>query len=551
MKTALAIVLLAIVLGNSSSAYALVHEWSHLYSGVSSQGFTAVATDADGNIYAAGAFYNTVNFGGGNRTSNGGSDIALVKFNSAGVYQWDRVFGDVSDFQAAGEVGTDASGNVYIAGTFFGSVNFGGGLLTSVGDRDIFVAKFNSAGTHQWSKRFGDAVEQEIQSMAIDIGNNVYLAGSFLGSVNFGGGPLVNQGSYDGYLVKLDAAGNHVWSKRFGDSNDQRGTAVATDHWGNVFFGMDFAGTVDMGAGNVTSAGGFDIGIVQYGSAGNYQWAHRYGDVGTQEVSSLATEAFEGYVYLTGYNAGTVDFGGGPIASAGLADLYLAKLDCFGGHLWSHGWGDSDNQFGGPLAVDPSGDVYVAGILYGTMDLGGGPLTSAGNWDMFLAKFTEGGSHVWSARYGDAQKYQNANGLATDNEYNVIMDGSFQGTVDFGGGPLTGADMDAFIVKFGPDPTGVHTPLRNDSALWASPNPFNPLTIVHYSVAQPGPVRVEIYDARGARVSTLVNREHHAGSFTATWRGVDDAGQPVSSGVYFARLISGGTARVAKLTLVK
>jgi hypothetical protein len=208
----------------------------------------------------------------------------------------------------------------------------------------------------------------------------------------------------------------------------ENGTAVATDHWGNVFFGMDFAGTVDMGAGNVTSAGGFDIGIVQYGSAGNYQWAHRYGDVGTQEVSSLATEAFEGYVYLTGYNAGTVDFGGGP---------------------------------------------------------------------------------------------------------------------------LTGADMDAFIVKFGPDPTGVHTPLRNDSALWASPNPFNPLTIVHYSVAQPGPVRVEIYDARGARVSTLVNREHHAGSFTATWRGVDDAGQPVSSGVYFARLISGGTARVAKLTLVK
>jgi FlgD Ig-like domain len=97
----------------------------------------------------------------------------------------------------------------------------------------------------------------------------------------------------------------------------------------------------------------------------------------------------------------------------------------------------------------------------------------------------------------------------------------------------------------------VRTPLRNTTALWASPNPFNPLTVVHYSVPQPGHVRLDIYDARGARVTTLVDREHHAGSFTAAWRGVDDAGQPVSSGVYFARLTTPGTVSNTKLVLVK
>lgn len=553
MKAASLIVALVLVVltAPATAAFALVHAWSHQYAGTSAQGFTSVATDAAGNVYAAGDFYNTTNFGGGNRTSNGGADIMLVKFNSAGVYQWDRVFGDVADQQFASSVATDASGNVYIAGAFFGSVNFGGGVLTSLGDRDLFVAKFNSAGTHQWSKRFGDAAEQEPADLVVDVGDNVYFTGSYKGSVDFGGGALTNQGSYDAFLVKLDTAGAHLWSKRFGDAGDQRGIALATDHWGNIFFGMDFTGTVDMGAGNVTSLGGFDIGIVQYGSAGNYQWAHRYGDALTQEVTALAAEAFEGYVYLTGMNTGTVDFGGGPIATAGLMDLYLAKLDCFGAHLWSHGWGDTDNQEGAALAVDPAGDVYVTGLLYGTMNLGGGPLTSAGNWDIFLAKFTEGGSHVWSQRFGDANKYQNPNGLATDGDYNVIMDGIFQGTVDFGGGPLTGADIDAFIVKFSQDPTGVRTPLRNTSALWASPNPFNPLTVVHYSVSQPGHVRVDIFDARGARVTTLVDREHHAGAFTATWRGVDDGGNPVSSGVYFARLSTGGTVNRAKLVLVK
>jgi hypothetical protein len=536
---------------SATSAFALVHAWSHQYAGTSAQGFSCVATDASGNIYAAGAFYNTTNFGGGNRTSNGGGDIMLVKFNSAGVYQWDRTFGDASDTQVSTGVGIDLAGNVYIGGFFMGGVNFGGGTLTSLGDRDLFVAKFNSAGTYQWAKRYGDAAEQFGQDLTVDIGDNVYFTGYYKGSVDFGGGALTNQGSYDAFLVKLDTAGAHLWSKRFGDAGDQRGTALATDHWGNIFFGMSFTGTVDMGAGDVTSAGNFDVEVVQYGSAGNYQWAHRYGDSGNQQVQAIATEAFEGYPYIAGSNAGVMDFGGGPITSAGSFDVFLAKLDCFGNHLWSNGWGDAGDQDGTALAVDPSGDVYLAGAFDGAMNLGGGLLTSAGNQDIFLAKFTEGGSHVWSHRYGDPAKYQIPAGLATDSDYHVVMAGQFQGTVDFGGGPLTGADLDAFIVQFGQDPTGVRTPLRNEAALWASPNPFNPLTVVHYSVPQPGHVRVDIFDARGARVTTLVNREHHAGSFTATWHGVDDAGMPASSGVYFARLTTTGTVSNTKLVLVK
>ncbi|HKW14050.1 MAG TPA: FlgD immunoglobulin-like domain containing protein [Candidatus Krumholzibacteria bacterium] len=549
--TCIATLVLAALSLSFNSAFALVHVWSQKYGGVNSQGFGAVAADASGNLYVGGSFYGTVNFGGGNRTSNGGSDIALVKFTSAGAYVWDRTFGDVADAQYATGVGVDASGNVFFSGVFEGSVNFGGGLLTSAGDRDIFVAKFSPTGTYTWAKRFGTTAEEECQDMVVDITNGVCIAGYTAGSINFGGGVLTNQGSYDAYLARFDGTGAHQWSKRFGDASAQYGAAVTTDHWGNIFFGMTFAGSVDMGAGSVPSAGSFDIGVAQYGSAGGYQWSHSYGDASQQQVNAMAAEEFEGYVYVTGSNFGTVDFGGGPIASAGSGDVFLAKLDCFGGHLWSKGWGDAGDQFGNAVRVDPFNNVYLAGAFDGAINFGGGTLTTAGNQDIFLARLTFNGDHVTSARFGDASKYQIPGGLASDSAGNLTMCGGFPGTVDFGGGPLTATDTDAFLVQFAESPTDVRRPLIHTEALWAAPNPFNPLTVVHFNITHNANVRLDIFDVRGARVATLVDREMHPGTFTSTWGGTDDHGQPVSSGVYYARLSAGATPVSTKLVLLK
>jgi hypothetical protein len=549
--TCIATVVLAALSFFFNSAFALVPTWSRQFTGDSAQSLGALATDASGNIYAAGSFYNSCSFGGPIRTSNGGTDIVLVKFDSAGNYLWDKTFGDVSDTQFATGCGCDASGNVFIAGVFEGSVNFGGGVLTSVGDRDIFVAKFNSAGTYLWAKRFGSTAEEECQDMVVDVTNGVVIAGYTLGSVNFGGGVLTNLGSYDAYLARFDGTGAHQWSKRFGDASSQYGAAVATDHWGNIFFGMNFLGTVNMGAGNVTTAGNFDIGIVQFGSGGGYQWSHQYGDASSQQVNAMAGEEFEGYVYFTGGNFGTVDFGGGPIVSAGFQDVFLAKLDCSGAHLWSHGWGDAGDQSGTAVRVDAFNNVYLAGAFDGSLNFGGGLLTSAGNQDVFLARFTFLGSHVSSARYGDPDKYQIPSSLTSDAAGNVTMSGGFQGTISFGGAPMIGNSIDAFLVQFAESPTDVRTPLRHTEAMWAAPNPFNPLTVVHFNVAENAHVRLDVYDVRGARVATLVDHDMHPGSFTTTWGGVDFHGRPVSSGVYYARLSAGVNQTTTRLVLLK
>jgi hypothetical protein len=552
-KTAVTLSILTALCANlPRPAHALTHMWSQGFTGASAQNIESVATDASGNIYAAGYFYGTINFGGGLRTSAGGSDIFLVKFDPAGAWQWDREFGDASDSQFATGVAIDGGGNIYISGAFTGSANFGGGVRTSAGDRDLFLAKFNAAGVHQWSKRFGDAAEQENSQLAIDLFGDIYMTGYFFGTLDFGGGPLTSQGSYDAFIVQFDAAGAHLWSKRFGDDADQRGIALTTNHWGNVSLGIDFNGTMDLGAGNVTSNGNFDVAVVQYSSLGFYQFEHEYGDAaGSQEVTSLATDPSEGYLYVAGTNTGTVDFGGGPITSAGTSDIFLAKLDCIGNHIWSHGWGDAAYQGVSSVVTDPFGDVFLAGGFDGTMNLGGGPLISAGLDDVFLAELDEDGTHMWSRRFGDPSKFQSPNCITTDPDGNAIMGGIFQGNINFGGSTFAGNSTDAFLVKFAAIPSAVRGPMNTSLSVAAHPNPFNPETTIRYTVPSKGHVEVAVYDASGARVSTLVNAEKGAGAYSQKWDGRDGAGRVVSSGVYFARVTHSSGTKTFKMVLLK
>jgi hypothetical protein len=85
----------------------------------------------------------------------------------------------------------------------------------------------------------------------------------------------------------------------------------------------------------------------------------------------------------------------------------------------------------------------------------------------------------------------------------------------------------------------------------AFPNPFNPETTVRYTVPSRGPVELAVYDLRGEHVVTLIDREHEAGAFTASWNGRDSGGRAVGSGVYFAKLESQKTVRTYKLVLLK
>jgi uncharacterized protein (AIM24 family) len=427
----------------------LTHLWSQGWGDTLSQYGQSAAFDPWGNVVMTGGFEGTVDFGGGPLNSAGYDDIFLVKFDANGSHLWSQGFGDGS-VQQGRSLSIDPSGNVVVTGEFEDTVDFGGGPLTSGGGNDIFLAKFDTNGSHLWSQSFGGFNEQISYGVAFDPSGNVVITGEFEDTLDFGGGPLISAGGLDIFLAKFDTNGTHLWSQGFGDVNgNQQGRSLSIDPSGNIVITGEFDGTVDFGGGPLTSAGGNDIFLAKFDTNGTHLWSQSFGDTSFQRGYSVDFDP-SGNVVMTGQFQGTVDFGGGPLTSAGGNDIFLVKFDSNGTHLWSQGFGDTDYESGRSLSIDPSGDIVVTGSFRDTVDFGGGPLTSAGGNDIFLVKFDTDGTHNWSQGFGDTL-WQNSYNVAFDLSGNVAMTGYFEGTVDFGGGNLPiGGEADIFLAKFGP-----------------------------------------------------------------------------------------------------
>ena len=354
-----------------------VHQWSQRFGGAFEDKALAVAVSTSGDVIVAGYFEGTVNFGGGNLESSGLADVFLVEFSGGGVHKWSQRFGDASD-QIAQSVAVDGSDNVVLTGRFRGAVNFGGGNLTSAGDFDVFVCEFDVTGIHQWSQSFGDAAYQAAWSVAVDVPGNVVITGEFGGTINFGGAPLTSAGSWDAFVARFNAAGVHQWSQRFGDATLQQGGSVAIDASGNSIVTGYFYGTVNFGGGDLTSVGPTDIFVVKFNSAGVHQWSKSFGGADNQAGVSVAADATDN-VIIAGVTLPAFDF-----------DISLIKLNPAGVPRWTSNFGGALDQYATSVTTDDMGDIIIAGYFAGTVDFGGGLLTSAGSTDVFIAKFSLG-----------------------------------------------------------------------------------------------------------------------------------------------------------------
>ena len=355
----------------------------------------------------------------------------------APTHLWSKGFGSANGGEYGRSLATDPSGGTAIVGSFSGNTNFGGGVLVNAGASDIFLARYDTNGNHLWSRRFGSTGFDVGNAVATDVLGNVYATGFFQGTVDFGGGGLVATGTNDIFFVKYSAGGSHVWSKRFGTVDAANGWSIAVDPFGNAFLTGVYNGTINFGGANLVS-NSFDVCFAKFDPSGAHLQSINYGGAGFDVGLDLAVDSF-GNLYATGSFSGTASLGGSSLVSAGFDDVFLAKYDGSLNHQWSQRFGGTSSDSGRALVVNDGGEVWLAASFNGTANFGDGPL--AGTNDIALAKYSPTGAHIWSKRFGGGGS-DYPYGLAIDTADRIFLTGSHQGGTDFGGGILASVGLD-------------------------------------------------------------------------------------------------------------
>ncbi|HTN89914.1 MAG TPA: hypothetical protein VL242_39835, partial [Sorangium sp.] len=375
-------------------------------------------------------------------------------------HNWSASFREPFSYQDPQQVAVDGSGNVIMAGYYGVSADFGGSTLTTSSFAAGFVAAFSGSGSHLWSKSIDSL---SIYSVAVDSSDNVIITGTMHDDTDFGGGTVTNSSSLGGsmFVAKFDSSGTHLWSSSFGNGISAAGQEIAVDSSDNVLVIGQYYGDLTIGSDSNSISGGRGGVLAKFNSSGVPLFARFFESSNTSNGvygNGIAVDPSDDSIAIVGAFKSTVDFGGGPLTSntsGAQYDALVAKYDSSGNELWSSSFGNG-MSWGRHVAIDSSGDIIVSGDFHGSIDFGsntstlnnvGSPLST------FVAKFDDSGTDLWSKHFGNGQTWYH--GLALNSADDVLLTGSFSNSVNFGGGTFTATDgPDAFFVQW--DTTGAY-----------------------------------------------------------------------------------------------
>ncbi|NOK03842.1 hypothetical protein HNV27_19955 [Myxococcus xanthus] len=336
-------------------------QWVRQFGTAQTDRATAVAADADGNVYVAGTTFGSLDF----YTNAGGMDYFIAKYDAAGNRLWLRQNGTQMDDFATG-LAISAPDKLFFTGYTGGSFANGG----NPNNYDIVVALYDTAGNPYWLQQYGTSVSDMARGIAVTPAHEVYVVGNTYGSLDGTTTPV----STDIFLLKLNILGAQQWVRQIdaGELDDAKSVAVGPD--GGVYLAGETFGSLD---GN-TNNGTVDVLLARYDSAGNRQWSRMLGGAQTDYAFGVSVTT-NNIVQLVGYTSDALD--GNP--PAGSLDAFLTRYDAFGTKLGTRTLGTPFQDIARGVAVDASGNAYVTGQTFGSI----GGNTNVGGYDAFLARF--------------------------------------------------------------------------------------------------------------------------------------------------------------------
>jgi hypothetical protein len=381
----------------------------------------AMAIDGAGSMYVAGTFSGNVDFDPSNGTSALTAPLLsmyVAKYSAVGALQWVRgVSGATPD---PGSLAVTAAGNVIVAGGYSGRIDLDPGVgeqwIQASGARDGFILGLSGAGARLWSRSFGSgdpAGSLEFAGVLADAGGDLFVAGTAAVHDPIDAISVTTKG----FVRRLDAAGNDVWSKSFGSGEGGQAGAASLhrDGAGGIHVAGRYWDSIDLDPGpgvvmspNAPNSGKF---LVRLTAAGLYSRSVALPAAAGVRIQD-ATVAADGSLYVGGFFTGTIDLEmllgpsarGVMITSAGLDDGFLAKLTSAGGFTWVRTFGSTGSDFVDRVATNVAGTVFVGGTFSAPLDFDAGPgaavLQPVGTRDAFLLRLGAGGGFSTVRQFG-------------------------------------------------------------------------------------------------------------------------------------------------------
>lgn len=469
-----------------------------------------ITTDVHGNVFLAGSFQATVTLGGSTRTSFGTNDALIIKYDPQGNVVW-SASGGGTGLDNANCVAVDAAGNVYVAGFISANATFGGQSATNSSPNfsQIFLAKYDSLGTIQWIRTGGGAGNDYAEDLAIDAAGNIYLAGSYSQSAQFGMLTTNSAGLQDAILVKYDPNGNALWLKTCAGKALDNGYGVGCDSTDGVYFTGYFSDTATFSGQSVVSAGSYDVFWAKYDTAGNLQYLHRAGGTSADYGYSIAVHP-GGDIHLTGGFGTTVIVGNDTLVSAGFTDAFLIRCDPAGDPVNAILFGGTGSDYGYDVARTSASGVAVSGFFDGSFSVGNSYFSSSyGSRDIFAAGFDFSCNNQWAVRAGGTSVDQSYS-ISVDPSDAVLFSGNYTNTATFGPTTLScGTRSSLFLTK-----------LRSCDSIAVTPTQgfciSNGTQALTYSVSSPNTNYTYTWSPTGATTSSITVTPTATTEYTVT-----------------------------------
>ncbi len=320
------------------------------------------------------------------------NDMFIAKYDTSGSVMWVRNLSGTGTIQTRGYgVTCDEHGNVYACGGTKGDTYYQGTyLFTSAGDYDGTIVKFDPNGNFSWAKRFGGTDSDKAYGIASDKNGSIYVTGYFVGTADFS--PTVNltgNGHTDIFLAKYNTAGTLQWATMAGDTGFDRGWDVMLNVNGDIIITGEFQ-TGYFGTNHVFSRGNEDMFLAAYNSNGANLWAIDGGGVEDDIGRGLGHDT-SGNILVIGDYASTATFSNQQITSNGFADMFAASYSSNGSTLnWIRSAGGTSNERGRGIGSDNAGNTYVCGEFEDSIHFGNTNLMGNLNLDIYVSKIGMG-----------------------------------------------------------------------------------------------------------------------------------------------------------------